>query len=74
MGRSTRQHACIRSRLILVIDIVDRRLGARGQRDNPLAPTLDQATNATIGAEQGGAALAFGFGLEQIGELRVDPK
>ena len=65
------------SRFILVTDIIDRGLGAGRQHHDPCPPSLDQPPNSAIGRHERGTALAFGFGLEQIGQPfgfgQVDP-
>ena len=51
--------------------------GAGRKLDDRLPPALDQPPHPAIGAEQGGAALALGFGLKQVGQSfgfgQVDP-
>ena len=66
--RLDRERGDVSGGLLLVIDIIDRRLGPCRQQHDPLPPALDQPRHAAIRAQQRGSALAFGFRFEQVGQ------
>lgn len=62
---------------VVLIRIVDRRLGACGKLQDPLLPLLDLVLEASLGHRQRGLALGFRLGLDQVGEAfrfgQIDP-